>query len=177
MGEIWYNQGMKKANFDADSFHQTDAPHYQAPNDAAASGQHFKAAEGMATVVYEPAHYNPAAGAKSGAGRSTSTWVYGEEAAKPEGRLQSRLEFLIDSELEPGASIGLHAHERTEEIYYLLAGSLTVDLLLADGRTVSHEMRPGDAHLIQPGQRHYAAAGPDGARFIAVAASVAPSKR
>jgi putative monooxygenase len=54
--------------------------------------------------------------------------------------------------LRPGAVRGpYHLHTASENVYYLLAGRLTVRL---DG--LDHELEPGDAAFIPPGAPHSA---------------------
>lgn len=78
------------------------------------------------------------------------------------------MEKLIDATLEPNASIGLHTHLRTEEIYYILEGSIRMTTVSPNGQELSDVLFPGDAHLVKLGQSHYGSAGPDGVRFLAV---------
>ena len=66
------------------------------------------------------------------------------------------------------ASIGWHPHDRTEEIYYLLSGNLTVTVQDRDGRVHVLTLDPGDAHRIGTDMWHGAVAGPHGARFLCV---------
>lgn len=51
--------------------------------------------------------------------------------------------------LEPGCSIGIHNHDREEEIYYIISGKATVD----DNGNVQ-ELRPGDAVITGNGAYH-----------------------
>lgn len=77
----------------------------------------------------------------------------------------------MDSWLEPGATIGAHQHDRTEEIYYVLAGELQVGLDY-DGQQQTQVLGPQDSHRVPRGGRHWATAGSEGARFIVVAVAV-----
>jgi quercetin dioxygenase-like cupin family protein len=70
--------------------------------------------------------------------------------------------------LDPGASIGWHLHEHTEEIYYLLTGSLTVTVQDRSLGVHVLNLGPGDSHRIGTGRWHDAVAGPDGGRFLCV---------
>jgi quercetin dioxygenase-like cupin family protein len=129
-----------------------------------------KKAEHMAKVVYEPAHLNAKAeGMWRGQGKDFATWVFSEEPGLTEKLLESGLELLMDVTLEPGASVGYHVHRRTEEVYYLLAGSLTVATVIGDGNVHTETLQAGDAHLVRRGQGHSCEAGSEGARFITVA--------
>lgn len=129
-----------------------------------------KRSEAMARVVYEAVHLNQAEeGDRRGHGRDFATWVFSEEPGLKEGLFQSAFELMIDARLEPGAAVGLHRHDHTEEIYYLLEGALRMTTLGEGGREATVDLRPGDAHLIRVGQSHFGVAGPEGARFIAVA--------
>jgi mannose-6-phosphate isomerase-like protein (cupin superfamily) len=51
--------------------------------------------------------------------------------------------------LEPNSSIGLHAHESEEEVYYILQGRAKV---VDDGE--ERELKPGDAVLTGDGRSH-----------------------
>lgn len=129
-----------------------------------------KQREQMARVVYEPVHENLACeGERRGHGRDYATWVFSEEPGLAEGLFSTPFELMIDARLEPNASIGLHRHDRTEEVYYMLEGSLRVTTVAPDGREASADLRAGDAHLVRLGQSHFATAGADGARFLAIA--------
>lgn len=125
----------------------------------------------MARVLYEPAHENTAFEdpARRGQGRDVATWVFSEEPGLEEGLFETGFELMIDARLEPEASVGLHRHAHTEEIYYMLEGSLTMTTVGTDGAPHTETLLPGDAHMVKIGQGHYGTAGPDGARFIAVA--------
>jgi quercetin dioxygenase-like cupin family protein len=152
---------------EGDQFHYTDSPVYSGKD-----GKSFKYSDCMAHVRYHPAHPNPhAPEGEHGSGELVATWIYCEEPEKSEGVLNSGIELMMDSKLAPGASLGLHGHPRTEEIYYLLEGEVTVKLYSRDKKFV-RTLTPGDAHLIKPGESHSVQAGPQGARFIAVAAAV-----
>ena len=127
--------------------------------------------EQMARVVYEPAHENTAFedAARRGSGKDHATWIFSEEPGLEEGHFTTGFELMIDARLEPNASIGLHRHTRTDEIYYMLEGSLEMTTVGTDGRTHTQALRAGDAHMVKLGQGHYGTAGPEGCRFLAVA--------
>ncbi len=151
------------------SFHVAGAKVYDAP----LSGTVNKRQAHMARVVYEPAHHDPkVGGAWGGRGRTYATWVFSEEPGLTERLLKSGLELVMDTTLEPKASVGYHQHVRTEELYYLLSGSLTVATRGADGVVVTETLHVGDAHLVRPGQGHTCMAGDDGARYLTVAARI-----
>ncbi|GGA65115.1 hypothetical protein GCM10011369_03160 [Neiella marina] len=155
----------KRRVLSAEQYHQTDAPTYAGTTDGS-----FKQSANMATVRYQPAHHNPQAPlAQQGQGETLGTWVFNEEKGKAEGLLASSIELMMDSKLAPHATIGLHQHQQTEEIYYLLEGQLNIELHRADEQ-LQLQLNPGDAHLIRPGESHFVQAGPDGARIIVIAA-------
>lgn len=152
---------------DGATFHAEGRPVYREPLGWAV----YKRAAAMATVAYEATHFNAdEVGDRRGHGRNTATWVFAEEPGLAEGLMTSGMELVIDARLAPGAAIGLHEHDRTEELYYVLEGALAVTTLDAAGREATATLAPGDAHLIRVGQRHFAVAGPEGCRFLTVAA-------
>ncbi|MDO6763825.1 cupin domain-containing protein [Agarivorans sp. 1_MG-2023] len=152
--------------FKEQQFHGGDDPLYLG------NGHSFKQAEHMATVVYQPAHLNHnAPQGMQGKGRLDGTWIYSEEPDKAEGILDSGIELVMDSSLEANASIGLHQHTHTEELYYLLSGELQITVVDGEQQQTQH-LKAGDSHCIHPGQSHFVQAGEDGARFIVVAAKV-----
>ena len=132
-----------------------------------------KRSEEMARVLYECPHENLAEeGDRRGHGKDLAKWIFSEEPGLQEGLFKTRFELAIDARLEPGAAIGLHFHDRTEEIYYLLEGELAMRTVERDGREALAVLRPGDAHLVKLGQGHWGVAGPAGARFVAFAIRV-----
>lgn len=129
--------------------------------------------EEMAKVLYEPAHENLLfEDNRSGKGKDFATWVFSEEPGLEENLFESDFELLIDATLEPNASIGLHTHHHTEEIYYVIEGRIQMTTLDRDGREVAQELSAGDAHFVRRGQAHYGTAGPEGVRFVAIAMRV-----
>jgi quercetin dioxygenase-like cupin family protein len=131
-----------------------------------------KRGEAMARVVYSAVHENrafPLGDDRRGHGRDHATWIFSEEPGLEERLFHSGLELMIDARLEPGAAIGLHRHTATEEVYYVLEGQLSMTTVLADGREVSADLRPGDAHGVRLGESHWGRAGSQGCRFLAVA--------
>lgn len=157
---------MSRALMTEQEYHHSDAPTYVEPTDGA-----HKLNAGMAKVAYTPSHANPNAPQElQGAGTTTGTWVFNEEPGKAEGLLASNINLFMDTQMDPNASIGLHKHSTTEEIYYVLEGSLLVDLFDDQGKR-EFELNPGDAHLIKPGQSHHVRAGEAGARIIVVGAN------
>jgi quercetin dioxygenase-like cupin family protein len=124
----------------------------------------------MARVLYEPAHENNRFDdERRGSGKDFATWVFSEERDTRENIFTTGLELFIDATLEPQAAIGLHTHDETEEIYYILAGSIKMTTIGVDGQQHSEELTAGDAHMIKKGQAHYGTAGAQGVRFITVA--------
>jgi mannose-6-phosphate isomerase-like protein (cupin superfamily) len=124
----------------------------------------------MAHVVYEAVHENRAfQDERRGHGKDYAIWIFSEEEGIREGVFSSCFELLIDAELEPNASIGLHHHHRTEEIYYILKGSIRMTTVGSEGEEHTEELAAGDAHAVRSGQAHYGTAGQKGVRFLAVA--------
>ena len=149
-----------------DVFHSRKQPVYAGTPGFAVN----KKAELMAKVVYEAPHFNASeTGVRRGAGRDFATWVFSEEGEQAERLFSTPLELMIDARLEPFASIGLHHHEHTEEVYYVLEGRLRMTTV--DPRHGEHteELGAGDAHLVKLGQGHYGQALETGARFMVVA--------
>jgi mannose-6-phosphate isomerase-like protein (cupin superfamily) len=129
-----------------------------------------KKKEQMAHVVYDAVHENRSFDdERRGHGKDYATWIFSEEEGLREGVFASCFELMIDARLEPNAAIGLHQHSQTEEIYYILEGSVKMTTLDINGKRITAELSPGDAHAVKIGQSHYGVAGPDGVRFIAVA--------
>jgi quercetin dioxygenase-like cupin family protein len=75
--------------------------------------------------------------------------------------LHSERQSLAEATLAPGQATRRHYHERSEEIYLLLAGGGRMEV---DGDEA--DVAAGDAILIAAGAWHRLAAGPDGARFL-----------
>lgn len=129
-----------------------------------------KQAGQMARVLYSAPHENrEEQGDRRGHGKDFATWIFSEEPGLEEHLFSVPLELAIDARLEPGAAIGLHFHDRTEEFYYLLEGDLRMTTVERDGRERTVTLSPGDAHAVKLGQGHTGVAGAKGARFIAVA--------
>jgi mannose-6-phosphate isomerase-like protein (cupin superfamily) len=72
---------------------------------------------------------------------------------------------LAEATLDTGASTERHFHERSEEIYFVLQGSGTMEL---DGE--ERPVGPGDAVLIPPGAWHQIRAGGGPLRFLCACA-------
>ena len=124
----------------------------------------------MANVIYHPTHENlNYEGEKRGQGKNFATWVFSEENGTKENIFSAHLDLVIDANLEPSASIGLHFHNDNEEIYYIIAGSIKMTTVSATGQEFTQELTVGDAHLVKRGQGHYGTAGPQGVRFITIA--------
>lgn len=64
----------------------------------------------------------------------------------PEG---SKLQWLHDHVIDPGASIGIHAHTNDEEYYYVLSGT---GLMTLNGEEFS--VSSGDMVAVYPGGSH-----------------------
>jgi mannose-6-phosphate isomerase-like protein (cupin superfamily) len=147
---------------DGTEFHAEKRPWYG----GALSWAIVKREAQMAGVAYEPSHSNPA---EDGARAGLARWVFCDRDGDGEGIFSTPLRLFIDSWLDPHASIGLHEHADSEEIYYLLEGELTIVTVAPDGREDVQTLRPHDAHAVLLGQSHSAEAGPDGARFLSIA--------
>jgi mannose-6-phosphate isomerase-like protein (cupin superfamily) len=61
----------------------------------------------------------------------------------------SEAQSLAEATLEPSEATQRHYHARSEEIYFVVKGSGTLEV---DGETTT--VRPGDAVLIPPGAWH-----------------------
>jgi mannose-6-phosphate isomerase-like protein (cupin superfamily) len=156
----------KKAYTPGDVFHTEQRPVYAGALGFAVN----KKAERMARVVYEAPHFNAGeTGVRRGAGRDFATWIFSEEGAQSERLFSTPLELMIDARLEPLAAIGLHHHEHTEEVYYVLEGRLRMTLVDPQHGEHTEVLEAGDAHLVKLGQGHYGQALETGARFIVVA--------
>jgi quercetin dioxygenase-like cupin family protein len=156
----------------SETFHAGGMPFYDGPLGPAVN----KRGAGMTRVRYAPVHPNAAfEDARAGRGAGVVTWVFNEEPGTAEGLFQTPLAFFNDTRMEPHASVGLHPHPDTEEIYYLLEGTLTVTTVLPDGTAHTDTLGPGDAHLVRLGQSHTAEAGTDGCRFVVVAVRATPA--
>lgn len=124
----------------------------------------------MAKVLYDSVHENRQfEDERRGKGKDFATWIFSEEEGLRENLFATSFELMIDATLEPNASIGLHHHNVTEEIYYIINGSIRMTTVGADGAQLSQELSEGDAHLVRMGQAHYGTAGAEGVRFLAVA--------
>jgi quercetin dioxygenase-like cupin family protein len=121
------------------------------------------------TVVYKAPHKNSQySDERAGRGLDYAKWVLNEEPGWAEGLAESPLELFIDAYLEPNASVGEHFHSRTEELYYILEGSMELTVVREDGQQRHYTLCKGDAHLLKVGQGHFAVAGKQGVRFITV---------
>ncbi|MFC3914717.1 cupin domain-containing protein [Pseudaeromonas sharmana] len=158
--------------YDGQTFHQHSHPVYRRP---LAEDAHMKLSKHMALVCYQPAHPNAEyTGAQGGTGRNECRWLACEQGTQREGISKGRLDALLDSKLDPHASIGWHTHADTEEYYYLLQGQLWVEW---QGDAIPRQglwMQEGDCHRLGPGLQHWAQAGESGARFIALSLKCSP---
>ncbi|HKA87175.1 MAG TPA: cupin domain-containing protein [Haliangiales bacterium] len=154
---------------DAETFHREIRRVYAGPLSWAVNKERGR----MAKVLYRAPHENAAeTGARRGAGNDWARWIFAEEPGIAEGIFRAPLELVIDARLEPGACIGLHWHRETEEVYYLLEGTLTMTTVAEDGREETRAMAAGDAHAVTLGQGHFGVAGEEGARFVAISVRV-----
>lgn len=62
---------------------------------------------------------------------------------------QLGIRYMHHDWLEPGASIGEHLHQGTEELYFIVSGS---GLMLLDGKCIP--VGPGDVSLVESGHTH-----------------------
>jgi mannose-6-phosphate isomerase-like protein (cupin superfamily) len=152
--------------FDAEHFHSEVRRVYAGPISWAVN----KDRRQMAKVLYRAPHENcRETGVRRGAGHDWARWIFSEEPGLEERIFRAPLELMIDARLEPDVAIGLHWHRETEEVYYVLEGTLTMTTVADDGREETRTLAAGDAHAVKIGQGHFGIAGPEGARFIAVA--------
>jgi quercetin dioxygenase-like cupin family protein len=159
-------EGDPQEYLDGERFHREVRQVYADPLGWAVN----KRGERMAKVLYRAPHENLAeAGARRGSGNDWAKWIFAEEPGIAEGIFTAPLELIIEARLEAGAEIGLHRHHRTEEVYYLLEGELTMTTVGQDGREATVILKPGDAHAVRLDQGHFGVAGAEGARFLAVA--------
>jgi quercetin dioxygenase-like cupin family protein len=164
-------EGAESDYLDGERFHREIRRVYAGPLSWAVNKDKGR----MAKVLYRAPHENVAeTGARRGAGNDWARWIFSEEPGLAEGIFSAPLELIIDARLEPGACIGLHWHRETEEVYYLLEGSLAMTTVAADGREEARALAAGDAHAVKLGQGHFGVAGPDGVRFLAVAVRGVP---
>ncbi len=156
----------KQKYIPAEKFHNEIKRVYFGNYDWAVNKRH----EEMAHVLYEAVHENLAfSDERRGRGKDHAVWIFSEEEGLKDGIFSSGLELVIDARLEPGASIGLHRHDHTEEIYYFLEGSIKMTTVSPEGLEHCEELSAGDAHAVKFGQSHYGTAGPQGVRFLAIA--------
>ncbi|GAA2024175.1 hypothetical protein GCM10009740_12060 [Terrabacter terrae] len=151
---------------DGSTFHGSDAPIYSGD---ATLAHLVKRGRNMAHVAYQPSHPNPhEGGARAGQGTSRCIWLSSEQGRQAEAIAESCLEGMLDTWLEPGASVGWHRHDNSEEHYYLLEGRLDVTVEDLTGQVHTFELEPGDSHRVGTGMTHGSVAGTGGARFICV---------
>jgi mannose-6-phosphate isomerase-like protein (cupin superfamily) len=62
---------------------------------------------------------------------------------------RSKLEFLHETEILPNSTIGYHAHEGNEEIYYIISGK---GIMVVDSE--EREVKAGDAIVTYGGSSH-----------------------
>jgi mannose-6-phosphate isomerase-like protein (cupin superfamily) len=82
---------------------------------------------------------------------------------------------MFDTWLDGGVAIGWHRHDDTDELYYVLSGTLTVACGPDIGSADVVELRGGDVHRLRAGNGHAALAGPDGARIVVVEVTGSPT--
>jgi mannose-6-phosphate isomerase-like protein (cupin superfamily) len=165
-GNLSYDSHMEKKYMDGRAFHEQIKKVYFGSLNWAVN----KKKEFMARVLYEPAHENRAYNdERKGKGKDFATWIFSEEEGLKENLFATSFELMIDARLDPNASVGLHTHFHTEEIYYILEGSIRMTTVNPHGDERSEELSEGDAHMVRIGQSHYGTAGSEGVRFIVVA--------
>lgn len=64
--------------------------------------------------------------------------------------------------------MGWHRHDDTEEYYYILEGTMYAECEDPDGRRNCRTLEAGDLHRICRGMSHYASAGENGVKFMAI---------
>lgn len=131
--------------------------------------------EEMPHARYTPGHPAPEeSGWRAGRGANLTRWIVGPpRAGTTRARDLPLSRGVMDSWLEPRAAVGLHEHPDSAELYYLLEGSLRA-LRVRDGTEEEAELRPGDAHVVQPGESHGVVAGDEGVRFLVVFLDTGP---
>ena len=126
----------------------------------------------MFRISYQSSHKNdsfPEGDPNHGQGLNHCTWLIPEaQHNKCYNTPYSYVSGLIESFLEPSASIGWHTHHDTEETYYILEGELTVEYEDHEGKKYKDVLNKGDLHRVFKGMSHSAAAGHNGCRFIAM---------
>ena len=152
---------------DGAQFHSGSARTYTPPPDLATPAALVKHRAWMAHVTYTPAHPSPGApGWLAGAGSARTVWLASEQPGTAEGTHSGGLLAAFDTELDPGASIGWHVHDHSEEMYVLIAGELTVRVGTRLADADEFELRVGDVHQVPCGWGHAARAGASGARML-----------
>ncbi len=143
-----------------------------APEERTPGDRYFKSSPDMARVVYRNAHENtafPETDPRHGQGLNFCKWITSEQPGTQEHfSFNGNLNGILESFLEPGASVGWHRHDDTEEYYYILEGSLYAECQDAGGAVFSRSLKAGDLHRVSRGMSHYARAGEGGARFLAI---------
>lgn len=130
---------------------------------------------GLTVEEFIPAHPSPdAPPGQQGAGRSCGTWIACEEPGREQHWLPSGIELVMDTTLDPHASIGRREHPETEQLYLIQTGELTVTAWQPGSEEVVAVLGPGDVHRLGPGGWHAAKAGPSAARMITIKARVSP---
>ncbi len=86
-------------------------------------------------MVFESCH--------GGVGKVTGRELFTKEDSK------CGFNFMHDTSVPVGGTIGLHKHFGNEEVYYLLEGE---GEMVLDG--VSYPMRPGDVSMVSGGHTH-----------------------
>ncbi len=149
-----------------EKFHTEINNVYSGALDWAVNKEHSKMAKVLYIAPHENKDFNDI---RRGKGKDFATWVFSEEKGIKENIFSTGFELMIDAKLEPDACIGLHFHNETEEIYYILEGSIKMTTVSPENKESTKELFAGDAHAVKLGQGHYGIAGKEGVRFIAVA--------
>lgn len=162
---------MKKNDYiNGFDFHNSNPKIYKLNNEPA--DNYFKQSDRMAKVVYQKAHENSSfidSDPRHGIGNNFCKWITSEQNDTAENfSFNKNLNGILESYLEPNASIGWHKHIDTEEYYYMLEGNLFVECLDNDNVLYQKEIKAGDLHRISKGMSHYAKAGLGGAKFLAI---------
>lgn len=152
-------------------FHSSQHPQIYPP-EKSGEDRFFKQGKLMKKVVYRNAHENhnyPENEPKHGSGLNFCKWITSEQPDTAEHfSFNGNLNGILESWLEPGASVGWHRHDDTEEYYYILEGTMYAECEDPDGRRNCRTLEAGDLHRICRGMSHYARAGENGVKFMAI---------
>lgn len=95
----------------------------------------FRKHSEMKKETYEKCH--------DGTGNVLAHWVL------TSGDSKKGIQFMHDDTIEPNATIGIHPHEKDEEVYFVAEGN---GVMILDGK--EYPMGPGDVCVCRPGHSH-----------------------